>query len=143
MGQKTRHLAAAEFWKVPCTCDVGHRWMRQRHPVVKNARHHDLDGDVGGDDMQSRYSATYGSLGAVIVLLLWFYMSGPSILMSAEINSVLENAAADAGEPDANMKVRRHHIIRPQQQEIDKLHQIPYVVRPTLCKIELRHHFRT
>ena len=83
---------------------------------MKNARHHDLDGDVGGDDMQSRYSATYGSLGAVIVLLLWFYMSGPSILMSAEINSVLENAAADASEPDANMKVRRHHIKRPQQQ---------------------------
>jgi membrane protein len=48
-----------------------------------------------------RYSATYGSLGAVIVLLLWFYLSGASILMGAEINSVLENAAADAGEPDA------------------------------------------
>jgi len=48
-----------------------------------------------------RYSATYGSLGAVIVLLLWFYLSGASILMGAELNSVLENAAADAGEPDA------------------------------------------
>jgi membrane protein len=48
-----------------------------------------------------RYSATYGSLGAVIVLLLWFYLSGASILMGAEINSVLENAAADAGVPDA------------------------------------------
>jgi membrane protein len=48
-----------------------------------------------------RYSATYGSLGAVIVLLLWFYLSGASILMGAEINSVLENAAADAGEPEA------------------------------------------
>jgi membrane protein len=48
-----------------------------------------------------RYSATYGSLGAVIVLLLWFYFTGASVLMGAEINSVLENAAADAGEPDA------------------------------------------
>ena len=48
-----------------------------------------------------RYSATYGSLGAVIVLLLWFYLSGASVLMGAEINSVLEDAAADAGEPDA------------------------------------------
>jgi membrane protein len=48
-----------------------------------------------------RYSATYGSLGAVIVLLLWFYLAGASVLMGAEINSVLENAAADAGEPDA------------------------------------------
>jgi membrane protein len=48
-----------------------------------------------------RYSATYGSLGAVIVLLLWFYLTGASVLMGAELNSVLENAAADAGEPDA------------------------------------------
>jgi membrane protein len=48
-----------------------------------------------------RYSATYGSLGAVIVLLLWFYLTGASVLMGAEINSVLENAAAEAGEPDA------------------------------------------
>jgi membrane protein len=48
-----------------------------------------------------RYSATYGSLGAVIVLLLWFYLAGASVLMGAEINSVLENAAAEAGEPDA------------------------------------------
>lgn len=48
-----------------------------------------------------RYSATYGSLGAVIVLLLWFYLTGASVLMGAEINTVLENAAADAGAPDA------------------------------------------
>jgi membrane protein len=51
-----------------------------------------------------RYSATYGSLGAVIVLLLWFYLSGASILMGAEINSVLEDAAADAGMPDAKQE---------------------------------------
>ncbi len=51
-----------------------------------------------------RYSATYGSLGAVIVLLLWFYLSGASVLMGAEINSVLENAAAQAGEPDAKLE---------------------------------------
>jgi hypothetical protein len=40
-------------------------------------------------------------IGAVIVLLLWFYLSGASILLGAEINTVLENAAADVGEPDA------------------------------------------
>ena len=35
-----------------------------------------------------RYSATYGSLGAVIVLLLWFYVLGASLLFGAEVNSV-------------------------------------------------------
>jgi membrane protein len=51
-----------------------------------------------------RYSATYGSLGAVIILLLWFYVSGTSLLFGAEINSVIEDAAAAAGEPDAKAK---------------------------------------
>jgi membrane protein len=50
------------------------------------------------------YSRTYGSLGAVIVLLLWFYLTGAAVLMGAELNSVLENAAAEAGAPAAKLK---------------------------------------
>ena len=37
------------------------------------------------------YSATYGSLGAVIILMLWFYLTGASILFGAEINCALES----------------------------------------------------
>ena len=47
------------------------------------------------------YSATYGSLGAVIILMLWFYFTGMAVLIGGEINSEIENAAAEAGEPDA------------------------------------------
>ena len=47
------------------------------------------------------YSATYGSLGAVIILMLWFYLTGASILIGGEINSEHENAAAEEGAPDA------------------------------------------
>ncbi|MBV9210037.1 MAG: YihY/virulence factor BrkB family protein [Acidobacteria bacterium] len=47
------------------------------------------------------YSATYGSLGAVIILMLWFYFTGAAVLIGGEINSEIENAAAEAGEPDA------------------------------------------
>jgi membrane protein len=47
------------------------------------------------------YSATYGSLGAVIVLMLWLYFTGCSILIGSEINSEIENAAAEAGDPEA------------------------------------------
>ena len=36
------------------------------------------------------YSVTYGSLGAVIVLLTWFYLSGLALLLGAEINDTLE-----------------------------------------------------
>jgi membrane protein len=47
------------------------------------------------------YSKTYGSLGAVIVLLLWLYISGLAMLVGGEINSEIENAAAKRGHPEA------------------------------------------
>ena len=41
------------------------------------------------------YSLTYGSLGAVIILLTWFYITGLMLLLGAEINSEIERAAAE------------------------------------------------
>jgi membrane protein len=38
------------------------------------------------------YSVTYGSLGAVIVLLTWFYLCGLMLLVGAEVNSEIEAA---------------------------------------------------
>ena len=43
------------------------------------------------------YSLTYGSLGAVIVLLTWFYLSGLMLLLGAEVNSEIEAAVAERG----------------------------------------------
>ncbi len=42
----------------------------------------------------NNYSVTYGSLGAVIILLTWFYLTGLMLLIGAEINSEIEAAAA-------------------------------------------------
>lgn len=39
------------------------------------------------------YDLTYGSLGAVIVLLLFFYLSGVAVLAGGVLNAVLESAA--------------------------------------------------
>jgi len=50
------------------------------------------------------YSATYGSLGAVIILMLWLYFTGAAVLIGGEINSEIENAAAEQGEPEAKEK---------------------------------------
>jgi membrane protein len=50
------------------------------------------------------YSKTYGSLGAVIVLMLWFYLTGASILIGGEINSDIEDAAAREGAAKAKKK---------------------------------------
>lgn len=41
------------------------------------------------------YDATYGSIGAVIVLMLFFYISAAVLLLGAEINAVIEHAAAE------------------------------------------------
>nr|WP_256366812.1 YihY/virulence factor BrkB family protein [Acidobacterium sp. S8] len=43
----------------------------------------------------NNFSITYGSLGAVIVLLTWFYLTGFMLLLGAEINSEIEAAAAE------------------------------------------------
>ena len=39
------------------------------------------------------YNLTYGSLGAIIVLLLFFYLSGVAVLSGGVLNAVLERAA--------------------------------------------------
>jgi membrane protein len=37
------------------------------------------------------YSATYGSLGAVIILMLWLYITGFAVLIGGELNWIIEN----------------------------------------------------
>jgi membrane protein len=41
------------------------------------------------------YSEVYGSLGAVIILLTWFYLSGLMLLLGGEVNSEIEAAATE------------------------------------------------
>ena len=38
----------------------------------------------------NNYTVTYGSLGAVIILLTWFYITGLMLLLGAEINSEID-----------------------------------------------------
>jgi membrane protein len=39
------------------------------------------------------YTETYGAIGGVMVLLLWFYLSGVVFLLGAELNAEIEHAA--------------------------------------------------
>ena len=39
------------------------------------------------------YEGSYGTVGAVIVVLLWFYVSGVAILIGAELNAEIEHAS--------------------------------------------------
>ena len=42
----------------------------------------------------SSYDKTYGSLGAVVILLMWFYVGAYTVLAGAELNSEYEKARA-------------------------------------------------
>ena len=45
------------------------------------------------------YTETYGAIGGVMVLMLWFYMSGLVILLGAEMNAEIEHASPYGKEP--------------------------------------------
>jgi membrane protein len=45
------------------------------------------------------YNETYGSLGAVIVVLFWFYLSAYVVLLGAELNAALESRIDGARTP--------------------------------------------
>jgi membrane protein len=46
----------------------------------------------------NNFTVTYGSLGAVIILLTWFYITGLMLLLGAEINSEIESAAIESSQ---------------------------------------------
>jgi membrane protein len=45
------------------------------------------------------YTATYGAIGTAIVTMLWFYVSGVTILVGAELNAVIEQRIHGAPVP--------------------------------------------
>ena len=48
-----------------------------------------------------KYDVTYGSIGGVIVLLTWLYLTGLIFILGGEINAILEHAAHEGKAPGA------------------------------------------
>ncbi len=51
-------------------------------------------------DRIAHYSAVYGSIGTVIVLLVWLYLGALTLIMGAEFNGTLISLRRDQSEPD-------------------------------------------
>ena len=80
------------------------------------------------------YTETYGAIGGVMVLLLWFYLSGVVFLLGAELNAEIEHAAPygkAVGEkvPGAKRAIGalayRRYLTRPPPAPIPTLALLP------------------
>jgi membrane protein len=56
------------------------------------------------------YTETYGLIGAVMILLLWFYISGLVILLGAELNAVVEHASPHGKDPGEKVPGQKRKI---------------------------------
>ena len=56
------------------------------------------------------YNETYGSLGGIIVLMLWFYISGLAILAGAEMNAEIEHASPYGKNPGEKVPGQRKKL---------------------------------
>ncbi|HVB99253.1 MAG TPA: YihY/virulence factor BrkB family protein [Candidatus Dormibacteraeota bacterium] len=55
----------------------------------------------------SDFGLLYGSLGTLVILMFWFYLSGAAILVGGEINATLEKAAVKHKAPGAKKRGQR------------------------------------
>ncbi len=57
------------------------------------------------------YNATYGSLGAVVVLLFWFWLTAHAVLLGAELNAEIEHQTARDTTTGGEKPLGRRHAV--------------------------------
>lgn len=65
------------------------------------------------------FTVIYGSIGAVIILLLWFYLTGMAILVGGEVNSEIEKASGRLQESQLARRRRFMYQESPQTTAIN------------------------
>jgi len=83
------------------------------------------------------YEASYGTVGGVIVVLLWFYISGIAILAGAELNAEIEHTSPYGkapGQKNAQGKLllgrRAARAFRERQRSIESPLESPFTGAP-------------
>ncbi|MEJ5059546.1 MULTISPECIES: YihY/virulence factor BrkB family protein [unclassified Pseudomonas] len=63
----------------------------------------------------ANYNAMYGSIGAIIVLLLYFYISAAVLLLGAEMNAVIEHMSKEGKDPGEKVPGDNGPVVEPKQ----------------------------
>lgn len=63
------------------------------------------------------YNATYGTLGAVVILMIWFYLTGFVLLLGAEINALLAHVVAPEELEEEERQKFHDHAIPDHKEE--------------------------
>jgi membrane protein len=66
------------------------------------------------------YNASYGSLGGVIILMLWFYISAMAILLGAEMNAEIEHASPHGKDPGEKVPGERRVLGQRAKREWER-----------------------
>lgn len=65
------------------------------------------------------YNETYGAIGSVMVLLLWFYLSGLAILLGAELNAEIEHASPYGKNPGERVPGEKRKVGTAAERDYD------------------------
>jgi membrane protein len=65
----------------------------------------------------SAANAAYGAIGGIMVLMLWFYLSGIALLVGAELNSEVEHASPYGKDPGERVPGEKK-VVGPRAQRI-------------------------
>jgi membrane protein len=79
------------------------------------------------------FNETYGAIGGVMVLMLWFYLSGIAILAGAELNAEIEHASPYGKSPGEKVPGEKKKIGVAAQRDYEERQasgQVPSTVFP-------------
>jgi len=78
------------------------------------------------------YNATYGAIGGVIVLMLWFYVSALAVLIGAELNAEIEHASPYGKEPGERVPGEKKKIGAVAERDWEE-RQTAAALRPAMA----------
>ncbi len=87
----------------------------------------------------SSYNATYGTIGGIIILMTWFYVSALAVLVGAELNSEIEHASPygkDPGEKTIGEKKKLGSLAEKEFDEKQRAGTLRPAIAAANCDVD-------